>query len=348
MPITVIDVEQFNALRKNLVVLDVRSPSEYAYAHVPCAISFPIFSDEERKIIGTLYKQTNRESAVIEGLKFFGHNLQERALSALQLIKDAGKDPSSVIVHCWRGGMRSGAVVWLLNLFGLQVYQLAGGYKAWRTAALARLEQPRKFKLINGYTGSNKTGVINRLAATGEPAIDLEGLAGHKGSAFGNLDLIPQPSQEQFENLLSEALRHWDESKPGAAIWLEAENQRIGLRNLPTPFFSQMKAAPHYFLMVPFEVRLDFITTHYGKHDTEKIINAIVRIQKKLGGKETRECIHLILEGNIKDCFRILLAYYDRLYLRNSPLPTDPHSKFVIPTDTINEQVNLLKLPKYD
>lgn len=345
MPITVIDVLEFNALKDKFAVLDVRSPSEYAYAHIPGALSFPIFSDEERKVIGTLYKQTSRETAVMEGLKYFGNNLADRAAAAMALVNQSGKDSSAVIVHCWRGGMRSGAIVWLLNLFGIQVYQLSGGYKAWRNAALQRFEMPRTLKLINGYTGSNKTGVINRLAATGEPAIDLEGLAGHKGSAFGNLDLIPQPSQEHFENLLSEALRQWDELKPGAPIWLEAENQRIGLRNIPTPFFAQMKAAPHYYFIVPFEVRLDFITTHYGKHDTEKIINAIVRIQKKLGGKETRECISLVLEGKIKECFSILLAYYDRLYLRNSPPPEDPTSKFVIYTHTINEQENLLKLP---
>lgn len=343
MPITIIDVTTFRKLAKTHLVLDVRSPSEYAHAHIPGATSFPLFSDEERKAIGTLYKQTSREAAVFEGLKYFGHHLETRAKAAMQLIQSS-PNPHAVIVHCWRGGMRSGAMAWLLNLFGLTVYQLAGGYKAWRKDALTILEKPYAFKLLNGFTGSNKTGVIKELAKAGEAAIDLEELAGHKGSAFGNLDLIPQPSQEQFENTLAEALFYWSNLKPNVPIWVEAENQRIGLRNIPTSVFIQMKASKQHFIIIPFETRLQFIETQYGKHSTESLINAIVRIQKKLGGKDAKACIHHLLEGDIRACFEILLHYYDRLYLRHAGDWNDPNNPNIHHSQTTDALHNLKKL----
>jgi len=347
MPIIVIDVNTFRQLAKTHLVLDVRSPSEYAHARIPGATSFPLFSDEERKKVGTLYKQTSREAAVYAGLKFFGHDLETRAKSALQLIQSS-PTPNAVIVHCWRGGMRSGAMAWLLSLFGLTVYQLSGGYKAWRKEALAILEKPYTFKLLNGYTGSNKTGIIQELAKAGYPAIDLEQLAGHKGSAFGNLDLVPQPSQEQFENTLAEALYECAQSKPLTPIWVEAENQRIGLRNIPSSIFLQMKVSPQYLIIIPFQTRLHFIVAQYGKHATESLINAIVRIQKKLGGKDAKSCINYLLEGDVPACFEILLHYYDRLYLRNAGDWNNPNHPNLFHSQTTDALENLKKLPLHE
>ena len=162
--------------------------------------------------------------------------------------------------------------------------------------------------------------------------IDLEKLAGHKGSAFGNLGLPAQPSQEMFENLLAAELKligdRWqvtekinalssDNHHLSSCIWLEDESQRIGEVNIPTVFFQQMRTKKVFFVNIPFEERLDFIVKHYGKFEKDKLVNAIIRIKKRLGGLETKTAINYLIEDNIKDCFAVLLNYYDKHYLKS-------------------------------
>lgn len=217
MPIVQTDIENFLKHSVGFPLIDVRSPSEYAHAHIPGAVSIPLFSDEERKIIGTAYKQQGREVAVNEGLDFFSKRLKQIQPEALKLFHKSEENENPVFyIHCWRGGMRSGAVAWLLSLYGYKVVVLKGGYKSFRNWVLAQFEKEYSFKILGGFTGSGKTEVLNELAQLGEKTIDLEMLAHHKGSAFGSLGMPAQPSEEMFENKLAVSL--WKNSGDGSKV----------------------------------------------------------------------------------------------------------------------------------
>jgi tRNA 2-selenouridine synthase len=219
-----------------------------------------------------------------------------------------------MLVHCWRGGMRSAAIAWLLDLYGFKVYTLSGGYKAFRTWALEQFEKDYPFAVVGGYTGSGKTYVLKELIKQKETVIDFEGLANHKGSAFGNIGMPNQPGQEQFENNLALELYH--AAKTGQPIWVEDESQRIGTVNIPINLWKTMRTKPLYFLDISFEERLQHIVKEYGHLEKEKLVNAIIRIKKRLGGLETKESINALLDDRTEDCFGILLTYYDKWYLK--------------------------------
>lgn len=321
MSLKKLHIGDFLELANQHPVLDVRSPGEYAHAHIPGAVSLPLFSDEERKAVGTAYKQESREVAIKIGLDYFGPKMRGMVEEVEQLLeahnrknKQAGK---TILVHCWRGGMRSGAVAWLLDLYGFDVYLLTGGYKVFRRWVLTQFDKEYSFIMLGGYTGSGKTEVLNELARRKEVVVDLEQIASHKGSAFGDFGMPAQPGQEMFENLLALKLDQALKKAGNQSIWLEDESQRIGLVNLPKPFWDSMRKAPLYFLEIGFEQRLDNIVQGYGTMNKEKIVNAILRIQKRLGPLETKTAINHLLENNIKECFRILLWYYDKYYTRS-------------------------------
>ncbi|MBK8670638.1 MAG: tRNA 2-selenouridine(34) synthase MnmH [Saprospiraceae bacterium] len=295
---------------------DVRSPGEFNHAHIPGALSFPLFTDEERAVVGTLYKQESREVAIKKGLDYFGPRMRKMVEDA-EMITQSGTDPSqkTILIHCWRGGMRSGAVAWLLSLYGFDVYLLQGGYKAYRQWVHEQFTKEYPFIVIGGYTGSGKTHLLDELKERGETIIDLEGLASHKGSAFGNIGMPDQPSQEMFENLM--ALEIFKKSKNAKALWVEDESQRIGAVNIPGDLFRKMSESPVFFLDIPFSERLDFIIQEYGSLSQEKLVNAIIRIKKRLGGLETRNAVNHLIDGEIKESFSILLKYYDKFYLKS-------------------------------
>ena len=209
--------------------------------------------------------------------------------------------------------MRSAGVAWLLDLYGFKVYTLVGGYKSFRKWVLKQFEKTYSLKILGGYTGSGKTFLLQELQKSGQPVIDLEELANHKGSAFGALGEKPQPTQEMFENLLAKELSESTCSE----IWIEDESQRIGVINIPHPFWNSMRSSPIYFIDIPFEERLKHIISQYGNFDKEKLADAIMRIQKRLGGLETKTAINFLLENNVEESFRILLTYYDKLYAKS-------------------------------
>jgi tRNA 2-selenouridine synthase len=344
-----VQIEEFLLQSKNGLLLDVRSPGEYNHACMPGAVRFPLFTDEERKVVGTAYKQQSRETAIKIGLDYFGPKMRgmveevEKNIEQMkkeqmnELQQQAPNSKPQIFIYCWRGGMRSGAVAWLLNLYGFNVTVLSGGYKAFRNYVLKSFEQPYSIKILGGYTGSGKTEVLQQLKQNGEKIIDLENLASHKGSAFGNINMPTQPTQEMFENKLSfelSAASCRQNGEPiddsyifGAApnpklqtpthfIWLEDESQRIGTVNIPKAFWQTMRTAPVYFLEIPFEERLNHINEEYGQCDKENLLDAIDRIKKRLGPVETKNAIQCLEEGNTKECFRILLHYYDKHYLK--------------------------------
>jgi tRNA 2-selenouridine synthase len=326
MAVTKVHIEEFLQLAQQHPVLDVRSPGEFAHAHIPGAVSFPLFTDEERKLVGTAYKQKNREEAIKIGLDFFGVKMRmmveeaEKITDSHQPIVDSSKTDyrlnttgsRTVLVHCWRGGMRSAGVAWLLDLYGFKVYTLIGGYKIFRRWVLEQFEKEYSFNVLGGYTGSGKTYVLTALQKRGTPVIDLEALAHHKGSAFGNIGQPKQPSQELFENKLALQLHHFSNQQ----IWVEDESQRIGDVNIPINLWKQWRKHPLYFLDIPFEERLRHIVDEYGKLERERLVNAIIRIKKRLGGLETKESLNALVEDRVEDCFRILLTYYDKWYLK--------------------------------
>lgn len=305
MAIQKLAIDDFLQLAKEHTVIDVRSPSEYNHAHIPGALSLPLFNDEERKVVGTTYKQQSRENAIKIGLDYYGTKMRAMVEQVEEWLKD--KQDKTVLVHCWRGGMRSAGVAWLLDLYGFKVYTLVGGYKAFRTKVLEEFSKPYRFNIVGGYTGSGKTEVLHKMSGS---IVDLEAIAGHRGSAFGAIEGVEQPSQEMFENRLAlQLMQH-----SGQSIWLEDESQRVGHVNIPHELWKQMRASQVYFLEIPFEERLQYIVAGYGKKDKEKLINAIIRIQKRLGPLETKTAINHLLEDNISDCFAILLKYYDKQY----------------------------------
>jgi tRNA 2-selenouridine synthase len=210
--------------------------------------------------------------------------------------------------------MRSAAISWLLDLYGFKIYTLIGGYKAYRNWVLEQFKKNYPFQLIGGYTGSGKTELLVALKKEKQLIVDLEEIAGHKGSAFGNIGLPPQPGQEQFENYLSMALHGCVQASASTPIWLEDESQRIGTVNIPNELWNTMRKSPVYFLDIPFEKRLEHIVEEYGQLDQEAVVAAIGRITKKLGHLQAQQAIDYLQENNTVASFTILLRYYDKLY----------------------------------
>ncbi len=305
---------------RSSIIIDVRSPAEYEHAHIPSALNLPLFDNEQRAMIGTTYKKQSREAAIKAGLPLFGNKMLAMIETVESWIAAAQKDNNltkpTLYVHCWRGGMRSAAVAWLLDLYGYEVIQLTGGYKAYRNWVLEQFTIPYSLKVVGGYTGSGKTEILHALQEKNYSVIDLEGLAHHKGSAFGAIGQLPQPSQEMFENILAKKL--FEVNKNNKPIWIEDESQRIGKVLIPTPFFHLMRNSTCYFMTIPFEQRLLFILEGYGKFDAQSLIEATERIQKRLGGLETKTAVDFITAGDLKEAFSILLKYYDKWYEKNT------------------------------
>ena len=333
MAVQKISIDDFIQNAKAQLIIDVRSPGEFLHAHIPGAFSLPLFDNDQRATVGTTYKKNSREDAIKIALPMFGDkmlNMVETVEKWVADFQEKNDEKKPIIyVHCWRGGMRSAAVAWLLDLYGFKVTQLIGGYKAYRNWVIAQYSFTYNLKVVGGHTGSGKTEILYALKEKGENIIDLEGLANHKGSSFGALGQATQPSQEMFENLLSVALAAIVEKEK--AIWIEDESQRIGTVMVPSVFFNLMRDSPCYFLQIPFEERLNFIVQHYGQFSQADLIAATLRIQKRLGGLETKNTVQCIEENKIKDAFAILLKYYDKWYTKFSQpdAKPKPHLKFI-------------------
>ena len=328
MPVQPITLSEMQARPGRFLILDVRSPAEYAHAHIPGAFSLPLFSDEERARVGTAYKQISREEAIKIGLSFFGPRMKSMVEEAEGLLNQ--QPESEILVHCWRGGMRSEAVAWLLDLYGFPVFRLSGGYKSFRRWVLEYLRQDFPLRVLGGYTGSGKTAILHAMAAMGEDILDLEELACHRGSAFGGLGMPAQPSPEMLENRIAGTLNgimaRRSSEEQGKPVWMEDESQRIGQINQPFPFYQTYHHKPVLFLEVPVASRLERVVHEYGHFTAEALLHGLSRIQKRLGGPEYRQVQEDILSGNMREAFSLLLAYYDRYYRKS----TDDGSRTLI------------------
>lgn len=326
-----------NASEKE-VILDVRSPSEYIHGHIPGAISFPLFEDMERAEVGTLYKKAGKQAAVIKGLEIVGPKLKGFAEKAIEL-----SDGNPLRIHCWRGGMRSSSMAMLLQAAGLECHLLKGGYKAYRNHLLSEFGKPWKFVVLGGKTGSGKTQVLHELSRFHAQVIDLEALAHHKGSAFGRIGELPQPTTEQFGNDLFHVLQHFDINKP---IWIEDESHMIGNISIPVEFYANYRRSSLLVLDIPFEERLDHLVKIYGDSDLSAIKEAFVKIKKKLGGQHVITAMELLEAGDLKQAAAIALKYYDKAYGYGLEHKDTPNIKY-IPFDTITPQDIAIQLLKY-
>lgn len=340
MAVEKISVKQFVDLSESSLIIDVRSPSEFQHAHYPDAISIPLFDDEERKVVGTTYKKQSREQAIKIGLDFYGPKMKNIVIEVENILKQRAL--KSVVVHCWRGGMRSAAIAWLLDLYGFQTYQLEGGYKAYRNWVLNQLEKPHNLVVLSGRTGSGKTALLHELQQKNYPVVDLELLAGHKGSTFGNLKHIPQGSNEFFENKLAlELYKIQNSEHQHSPIWVESESSRIGDVSINNSFYNQMRNAPRIQIEIPFNERLNYILSDYGQEELSELISAVERIRRKLGGLEAQRAIDFLQENNIRSAFEILLRYYDGYYDKSTLFQPEVLN-IALPTTNAQENVTIL------
>lgn len=300
--------EEFLRLRdEGTVVFDVRSPAEYQEGHIPGAISLPIFSDEERAQVGTIYVKQGREKAFLHASHLVGKKIPALAE---KLIEAGGERP--VLIYCWRGGMRSESVARLGRWAGIETFTLEGGYKAYRRYLLWWLATtPYTPVVIAGFTGSNKTQTLKTMSHLGEQTLDLEDLANHRGSVFGHLGMPPQPTTQQFQNNIFERMCLMNIGLP---IWTEDESMRVGEVFLPEPLYQRLRDAPALFIEKPFEERLENIIAKYGQFSRDQLLASLQKLQKHLNPGTLATVHKLICEGNLKDAAVILLRYYDTRY----------------------------------
>jgi tRNA 2-selenouridine synthase len=288
-------------------VIDVRSPGEFGQGHVPGAVNIPLFDDSERAIIGTLYVKSGHDEAIMKGLDIALPKI-EFFLESLNPVCSKGM----ILLHCWRGGMRSALMAEVFSKAGYEVDVLSGGYKAYRHAIREGFSMPARVVVLGGYTGTGKTEILNAMAMAGEQVIDLEQLASHKGSVFGALGQPDQPTNEQFENDLWFQWQKLDLSRP---VWLEDESRMIGRITLPDPVVEQLSNGLLIRAELDVTVRIERLVKEYADFDNMLLAGAINKISERLGGAMTKAALAALDNGRFADVAAIVLAYYDKAYL---------------------------------
>lgn len=309
-PVTVEQLGAFDAL------IDARAPAEFAEDHIPGAINCPVLDDEERAIVGTLYKQTGAFEARRVGGAMVAANLATH-LRERFADKPRGWRP---LVYCWRGGMRSGSMVTWLRLVGWDAQQLQGGYKAWRKHVIGFIEQRAPalhYRVLCGPTGSAKTSVLLALEQAGAQVLDLEGLARHKGSVLGSLPGEDQPSQKAFETQIAHRLAQLDPARP---VYVEAESRKIGRLAVPLPLLDALRASPCLEIAAERPVRLAYLLRDYAYlGDDAEALAAKIALLHGLQANETLERWQGWARAHeLAPLFDELMAlHYDPLYARS-------------------------------
>ncbi len=301
-------------------IIDVRSPGEFIAGHIPGAINIPLFTDEERASVGTIYTQISPEEAFKEGLRISGLKMT-KLVEAIQ--PHQGIPGKELVIHCWRGGKRSQAVQWLFNFSGAHVHRLEGGYKSYRAELTSFFNNnPFNLQILGGCTGAGKTEVLHAMASKGAQVIDLEKTAHHRGSAFGSIGEPQQPTTEQFENNLFLAFLGMD---PGREVWLENESKSIGKTHIPDGLWDHMRKSKLFAIEVNKEIRLDRVLRYYSEPvDTALLKSCFERINKRLGGLDFQTAMKALDEGDLRGAAAIALKYYDKAYqFQLAGWPTD-------------------------
>lgn len=293
-------------------IIDVRTPLEFEEDHIPGAVNVPLLTNEERVEIGTLYKQTGPLEARRRALELVAHRFPAIVAS---IGEAAGERP--ILVYCWRGGLRSKTVVSILDLTGYPASQLIGGYKAYRTHVTGCFEPfvpPGPLVVVHGMTGIGKTTLLHRLAGQ-FTVIDLEGLACHRGSAFGSVGLQQTLSQKRFESLLWHAFQ---QAPKGSPILLEGESRRIGKVSLPGDMYDVMQESAKIWCEASLDTRVRRLIDEYGRREyREELAVALLRIRKKLGGAKYDEIAGFLDRGEMDPFMRGLMTdYYDKVYYK--------------------------------
>lgn len=304
--ITKMEVGSFLSRRDIFPVIDVRAPVEFNQGHIPGAFNVPMFDDVERVIIGTIYQKSGRESAVFKGLEIIGPKLTTLVKKVQQV-----SHKKDILLHCWRGGMRSEHMGWLLSQAGFNVFILDGGYKSYRHYIRQAFAQKSKIVVLGGSTGSSKTELLHQLKIQGEQVLDLEKFAKHKGSVFGSLGQEPQPTNEQFENDLYE---HWSSFDPGKLLWIEDESRSIGLVNIPEPLFMQMTKAPMIKIQIEREERIRRLVSEYALFPADELKKGFNKIAEKLGGTRIIHALSAIDRDDFATAVDLALVHYDQAY----------------------------------
>jgi tRNA 2-selenouridine synthase len=330
-----IGIDRFLEFSETIPVIDVRSPAEFAAGHIPGAFNIPLFNDREREAVGIIYKKEGRIPAILAGLDYAAPSMSLKLGQAIDISKN-----SSLLVHCWRGGMRSEAMAWLFSLGNIDTEVLDGGYKIYRHYIIKRLSEKRKMIVLGGMTGSSKTHILRYLQKIGQQVIDLEGLANHRGSAFGSLGQPPQPSTEQFGNILFD---DWKRTSTKLPVWVEDESRNIGSVFLPDGFYTNMQDTPAIILMMDVKTRLPRLIKEYSTYSGDNLISAILKISKRLGGDNTRDAIDAVETGDFAKAIEITLYYYDKAYLYGLRKKRKENTIFV-ETDSDDIESNAFKI----
>lgn len=306
----ILSIADFLAQSSSKCIIDVRSEGEFLKGRIAHSMNVPLFNNLERERVGTTYKQVGKDAAIHEGLEIVGPKMA----SMVKYVKELNTQ-KEVFIYCWRGGMRSTSVGWLLETAGYKVYLLKSGYKSYRRLVNYFLESIQlPLKVIAGCTGSGKTEILYKLHKRGEQIIDLELLAHHKGSAFGGLGQAEPPTQEDFDNKLFSALYQMDITKP---IWIEDESKNIGRIYLPLKIFALIQSAPVYSIHVSKEDRMDRLVREYAIHNKTDLETCLEKIKKRLGDQAFKDCIQALEKNNFKHFTELVLFYYDRTYLKH-------------------------------
>jgi len=300
------EIEKFLELGKTLPIVDVRTPAEFEQGHIPGAHNIPLFSNEERAVVGTLYKKQGKDIATIKGLEFVGPNMADFAKRAKKLAVD-----NKILVHCWRGGMRSASMAWLFNTVGLDAQTLQGGYKAYRRYIRASFDGPYKLVILGGLTGSGKTDILKEMKKMGAQFVDLEGIAHHRGSTFGQIGQGEQPTNEQFENNLAEV---WLQQDINQVLWLEDESKPMGRVRLMDNLYARMRKTPFVVIEVPRAVRAKRLVDDYASLDPNLLEEALMRIGRRIGGQNLKEAVQALHDKDFLKVANITLDYYDKTY----------------------------------
>lgn len=293
-------------------LIDVRSEGEFEQGHIPGAINVPLLNNGERKQIGICYKQRGQEKAIELGYELVGHKFEDKLQNVKQAI-----DGNKVGVYCWRGGLRSKIFTEILVDGGLEADRLQDGYRAFRNWALEQFEQRSPLVILGGSTGCGKTELLHLMREKGEQIIDLEGLAKHKGSTYGGIQMGTQPTNEHFENELALELHKFNNDAP---IWVENESRLLGRVKLPDAFYEQMRSAKVIQIELPLAIRVERILKEYAILPKEELIAATAKLEKRLGNLKMNKAIEHIEKEEFDRWIEIMLVYYDKSYAYGNSL----------------------------